>query len=59
MVITGASIWGLRVPLAYFLSLVLGWGLVGAWSAMALDFSLRGVLNFLRFRNGGWKTVKV
>jgi len=59
MVITGISIWGLRVPLAYVLSLVLGWGLVGAWSAMALDFGLRGVLNFLRFRNGGWKTVKV
>lgn len=59
MVITGVSIWGLRVPLAYVLSLVLGWGLVGAWSAMALDFGLRGVLNFLRFRNGGWKTVKI
>jgi multidrug resistance protein, MATE family len=59
MVITGASIWGLRVPLAYLLALVLGWGLVGAWIAMALDFSLRGALNFLRFRNGGWKTVKV
>ena len=59
MVITGASIWGLRVPLAYLLALVLGWGLVGAWIAMALDFSLRGTLNFLRFRNGGWKTVKV
>lgn len=59
MVITGASIWGLRVPLAYLLGLVMGWGLVGAWSAMAIDFSLRGLLNFLRFRNGGWKTVKV
>jgi Na+-driven multidrug efflux pump len=59
MVITGACIWGLRVPLAYVLALVLGWGLVGAWSAMAIDFALRGMLNFLRFRGGGWKTVKV
>jgi MATE family multidrug resistance protein len=59
MVITGACIWGLRVPLAYLLGLVMGWGLVGAWSAMAIDFGLRGVLNFLRFRSGGWKTVKV
>jgi MATE family multidrug resistance protein len=59
MVITGASIWGLRVPLAYLLGLVMGWGLVGAWSAMAIDFGLRGVLNFLRFRSGRWKTVKV
>ncbi len=59
MVITGAGIWGLRVPLAYLLALVMGWGLVGAWSAMAIDFGLRGVLNFLRFRGGRWKTVRV
>lgn len=59
MVITAAGIWGLRVPLAYLLGLVMGWGLVGAWSAMAIDFGLRGILNFLRFRGGGWKTVQV
>jgi MATE family multidrug resistance protein len=59
MIITAASIWGIRVPLAYLLGLVMGWGLVGAWSAMALDFALRGTLNFLRFRSGGWKTVQV
>jgi putative MATE family efflux protein len=59
MVITGACIWGLRVPLAYLFGLVMGWGLLGAWSAMAIDFGLRGVLNFLRFRSGGWKTANV
>jgi Na+-driven multidrug efflux pump len=37
----------------------MGWGLLGAWSAMAIDFGLRGVLNFLRFRSGGWKTANV
>ena len=59
MIVTGASIWLLRVPLSYVFALVLGWGLPGAWAAFALDLSVRGVLNFLRFRSGRWKTVKV
>jgi putative MATE family efflux protein len=59
MVVTGASIWFVRLPVAYLLALSLGWGLVGAWSAMALDFSLRGTVNFFRYRSGRWKTIKV
>ena len=59
MAVTGASIWLIRLPLAYLLALVLGWGLLGAWGALALDMSLRGLLNFLRFRSGRWKTVSV
>jgi MATE family multidrug resistance protein len=59
MAVTGASIWFIRLPLAYLFALVLGWGLPGAWGALALDLSMRGLLNFLRFRGGRWKTVKV
>jgi multidrug resistance protein, MATE family len=59
MMITGGSIWLVRLPLAYLFALVLDWGLPGAWTALALDLSLRGLLNFLRFRGGRWKTVKV
>ncbi|MCL7454100.1 MAG: MATE family efflux transporter [Anaerolineae bacterium] len=59
MLVTGGSIWFVRLPAAYLLTLTLGWGLVGAWSAMALDFSLRGIINFFRFRSGRWKTIKV
>ena len=59
MFINGGAIWLIRLPLAYLLALVLGWGLPGAWAALALDMSLRGVLNFLRFRSGRWKTIKV
>jgi putative MATE family efflux protein len=59
MFINGGAIWLIRLPLAYLLALVLGWGLPGAWAALALDMSLRGVLNFLRFRGGRWKTIKV
>jgi MATE family multidrug resistance protein len=59
MFVTGGSIWLVRLPLAYLFALVLDWGLPGAWGALALDLSLRGLLNFLRFRGGRWKTVKV
>jgi putative MATE family efflux protein len=59
MIVTGSSIWLVRLPLAYLLAIVLDWGLTGAWAALALDLSLRGVLNFLRFRGGRWKTVQV
>jgi MATE family multidrug resistance protein len=59
MIVTGGSIWLVRLPLAYLFALVLDWGLPGAWTALAVDLSLRGLLNFLRFRGGRWKTVKV
>jgi putative MATE family efflux protein len=59
MIITGAGIWLVRLPLAYLFALGFDWGLVGAWSAMALDLALRGALNFLRFRSGRWKTMQV
>jgi putative MATE family efflux protein len=59
MAVTGSTIWLVRLPLAYLLSLVLGWGLLGAWSAMACDLTLRGFFNFFRFRGGRWKQIEV
>jgi MATE family multidrug resistance protein len=59
MVVTAAAIWLVRLPLGYLFGLVLGGGLLGAWAAMALDMVMRGVLNFLRFRGGRWKTLQV
>lgn len=59
MVATGGSIWLIRLPLAYLFTFGFGWGLVGAWIALALDLSVRGSLNFLRFRGGKWKLTRV
>jgi putative MATE family efflux protein len=59
MVVTAAAIWLIRLPLAYLFAIVLGWGLPGAWSALALDLCMRGLLNFLRFRGGRWKSIEV
>ncbi len=59
MLVTGGAIWLVRLPLAYLFALILDGGLLGAWTAMAIDMVLRGLLNFRRFRAGRWKTLQV
>ena len=48
-----------RVGLAYFLAIYLGYGLVGAWVAMVVDLFVRGFLIQRRFDKGDWKMLKV
>lgn len=59
MIISGVSVWGVRLGLAYLLSLRLGWGLVGAWIAMTVELFVRGIAVWLRYRTGHWKKLKV
>jgi putative MATE family efflux protein len=46
--------WLVGVPLALFLSPRVG--LAGIWISMAADEMLRGIMNYLRWRHGGWRT---
>jgi Na+-driven multidrug efflux pump len=53
-----------RMPLTYLLATPIagggwGWGLRGAWIAMLVDLSVRGVLVAARFLQGGWKHARV
>jgi putative MATE family efflux protein len=50
---------GVRLPAAYLLSQVWGWGVQGAWYAMVADLMLRCALVSYRFAHGGWKRVEV
>lgn len=59
MLINGGCVWLLRVPLALLFTRVMGWGLIGAWLAMALDITIRGILLAARFRRGKWKNITV
>jgi len=59
MYITGASVWAARVMIASVLVLALGMGLPGAWLGMSVDFTVRGILFFLRYRSGRWKLMRV
>ena len=58
-VVTVATMIGLRLPLAYFLSVYLGYGIAGAWWAMSASTIVQGILIILLFRRGKWRTIKV
>lgn len=58
-VITFVTVLLLRPGLAKFTINSLGWGLEGAWIALAADQIVRSVLIVLRYRSGKWKSIRV
>ncbi len=48
------SMWFVRVGCSKLLGVGLGWGVVGTWSAMFLDWVVRAVCYTARFLSGGW-----
>ncbi|TVY08133.1 MATE family efflux transporter [Paenibacillus cremeus] len=56
IVFTGlAVIWGMCVPLTYFMGIHLGYGLVGMWCVFILDEWVRGIILFYRWRSRAWE----
>lgn len=53
------GIWGIRVVGVYILSFRMDYGLVGVWTAYAIDITLRGILLMLRFLKGKWKDIEI
>lgn len=52
------GIWIFRVAVAYVFVNIFNFGLIGAWSALALDQYTRAAIVFFRYRSGKWKHVK-
>ncbi len=50
---------GVRVPIAWWLCFHAGYGVSGAWYAMATDLCFRCVLAIGRFAQGGWQWQEV
>ncbi|MCF8260989.1 MAG: MATE family efflux transporter [Melioribacteraceae bacterium] len=50
--------WILFIPLAYFLSITLKLGIVGAWIAVPVYVIIYSLVIFLKFRNGDWSKLK-
>lgn len=48
-----------RLPATMFLAYHWGWGLPGAWYAMAADLVIRAALVVARFASGAWQQVRV
>ncbi|MBU7013308.1 MAG: MATE family efflux transporter [Theionarchaea archaeon] len=53
------GLYGFRIPLAMALGFSLGWGVVGAWIAMVVEYAARAFFVALRFKRGGWKRIQV
>lgn len=50
---------GVRLILSILLGIVLDLGVIGIALAMCLDWMVRGVIFWIRFRQGKWKTYRV
>lgn len=48
------TMWIFRVGFSYILGVRLGWGVVGVWAAMVLDWVVRDAFYVPRFLTGGW-----
>lgn len=56
---TSFAMWFLRVPLAYFLGITVGWGLTGIYLGMFCDTVVLMLLNSWRYRRGTWATKRI
>ncbi|MFW6229692.1 MAG: MATE family efflux transporter [Halanaerobium sp.] len=56
---TAISTWIFRLFLGYILVHPLGFGLLGAWTAMVIDWTVRGSYVFYRFKKGKWKLIEI
>jgi putative MATE family efflux protein len=53
------TMWGLRLPFAYFLAITLRYAAVGAWWSMALSTIVLGIVSYVLFKLGHWKKKEV
>ena len=59
MIVIAASAYGVFVPLALLFAYKLGWGIVGGWLGGVIHFTVLATILHFRFRNGGWKDLKI
>jgi Na+-driven multidrug efflux pump len=48
--------WGIAVPLSYFLGIHYGLGLAGVWIAFITDEWLRGIIMYYRWKSRAWES---
>ncbi len=54
MYVSMLGMWGARIVAGYFLGIVLGFGVVGVWLGMFLDWLVRGAFFWWRLVSGRW-----
>lgn len=51
------AMWLVRLPLAYFLGIIVNYGATGVWIAMVTSMGVQGMLMTWRFHRGRWKQI--
>ncbi len=54
-----ASQWIISVGVSYLFGVIMGYGLVGIWIAMAIDEGVRGLLFLIRFKTKGMRLLEL
>ena len=57
MVVSIASMFIFRIGFSYLIGVNLGYGAIGVWIAMVLDWICRIICFLLRYRSGKWRTL--
>ena len=55
MILAIIALWGIRLPLAQYLSINLSWGTNGIWWGMFLSNFVTAIIAAFWFKRGGWK----
>ncbi|MBK1809873.1 MATE family efflux transporter [Clostridium sp. YIM B02505] len=56
MITSFIGMWAFRVTMGYLIGVTLHFGLAGVWMGMFIDWVVRGILYFIRFVRGKWKS---
>ncbi|MBQ1265181.1 MAG: MATE family efflux transporter [Proteobacteria bacterium] len=59
MLICFLSIWGIMIPLMFYLDHAYQFGIYGAWVASSFAIIVCGCLYYARFKRGKWKKMKI
>ena len=59
MLVASLGMWVVRLPLAWWFALELGWGLPGAFASFALGSAVEATIMTWRYRRGYWARIKV
>lgn len=59
MIVSVISMWVFRIGLSYILAKNMNLELMGVWYAMFVDWVVRAICFFIRFKSGKWKTKTV
>ncbi len=56
---TAITTFAVRVPVVYFIAIVLDLGLNGVWYGICVDMTVRGIVFWVSFSRGRWARVRV